>query len=113
MHLPRNGLPVSNQKINLIETPLPEPFQMKRYRHHNIDAVFIPKKSEGRQEKFSERSGQLNFALIFITMDNLRKYLLVYQRSAGDSKFFQRRAAIAAAVIYPLSAFKRQPAATA
>ena len=86
---------------------------MKRYRHHNIDAVFIPKKPEGRQEKFAERSGQLKFTSIFITMDNLRKYLLVYQRSTGDSKFFGRCAAIAAAVIQSISAFKRQPAAAA
>ena len=86
---------------------------MKRNRHHHIDAVFIPKKSEGPQKKFTERSDQLKFASIFITMDNLRKYLLVYQRSTGDSKFFWWCAAIAAGVIQPMSAFKRHPAAAA
>jgi hypothetical protein len=72
---------------------------MQGYRHHYIDAVFVPKKPESHQEKFTEGSCQLNFAFVFETMNNLGKYLLVDQRRTGDAKVFRRCAALTAMMI--------------
>jgi hypothetical protein len=109
----RKFRPVPNQKVCLIESPAPEPAGMQGHRQNNIDTVFIPKKHKGRQEKFTERPGQLDFAPVFKTVDDFRDNPIVHQRCPGNAKFFAGGNACAAIVILPLPARKRYAAANA
>lgn len=109
----RNSVPVPNQQAGLIKSPPPEPAGMQRYRQDHIDSVDIPKTGKGRQEEFTERPGQLNFALVFKAMNELRDDSVIYQRGPGDSEFLTGTQAGTTIVILILPAVKRQAAADA
>jgi len=86
---------------------------MQGHRQYNIDAVSVPKKHKGRQEKFTKRSGQLNFAPVFKAMNDFRNNPIVYQRRPGNTELFTGCSACAAKVILSLPALKRYAAANA
>jgi hypothetical protein len=99
--------------MRLIESPPPEPARMQRHRQDHIDAVLIPKKHKGRQEKFTQWSGQLNFALVFKAVNDFRDNPVVYQRRPGQTELVISCQACPAMVILSLPALKRYAAADA
>jgi hypothetical protein len=107
---PGNLIPASYQHIGLIESPLPESFQVQRYRQYHVDTVPCPEQTEGRQENFRQGFLQLNFTPVFKAMNDLCQNLLIYQRRPGNPEIFRRRYAFAAAVICAAPTLKRQSA---
>ena len=84
---------------------------MQRHRQDNIDFLYIPKKPEGRQEKFAKRSGQLYFAPVLKGVDDFGNNLIVHQRCPGNSELFSGYQTTTAEVVRPLSAGKRNTTA--